>query len=1005
MTLLCKNLIYVYFFLATILLYAQSPVSIHLTEKDGLPDIQFYDILEDKQGYVWLAADKGLYRYDGVEFKNYTHPKKKGLSVFGLKLDAKGRVWCNNVSGQFFYTENDNLRLFETKKNDLESFTRLRPFQIYKNNLVVTGFKEMYLFNLDTRKKQELKGEDESVLEGAFIINDTLFSATKKYIKYLTCSTNELNSYNVEYLDIRNMDGEGKSFFLFKNKFFMEKRGRSGKFIGESNFYIKNNTKFRNVKTPKELLSKRIITKDVINNLLWITTNKGVYVYDFIEGEFRFKNSYFTTNSITKVLKDKNENYWFTTLHNGVYVIPNIYLKQYATPKNASDITALETIIIDEFFYGTTNGKVVRFSITDNTFKVTSLATEFPVRAICNNTFNTNIYISTDDSSYLYDKETTRIEEKGSVADKDGFFEGFSNTKSFSLLDISRVLKVSHNAVEILHIEDEKIIKKEEIGYKGRSYVTHYNPKTKNSYVGRVDDFICFDKELKPSTIQHNNNSIFAIDITETSDGVIWVSTFSDGLLAIKNNKVIANYTTENGLLSNQTNTIKGDGTNLWVTTNKGIQRLNTITKRFKNLTKRDGIVSYNITDIQVSGEHVFFTSNKGLFSVAKNKVFKNRISPVPYFTKVIISDVETAVQSSYNLEYNQNKIKIAFNTTGFQSKANVKYQYKLLGYDTTWQNVTLGNNEVLFNSLPEGDYIFQLKALNEKTESAIKELRFVISGVFYKQWWFYVLMSLALVLLSWRYFRLKNKRLKENQELVLDKQAKELENTFLRLESLRSQMNPHFIFNALNSIQDYIIQNEQKLARKYLVKFSRLIRIYLEHSQIDEISLQEEIDALQLYLALEKDRFEDSFLYSINLSNNLKTSQIQMSTFLIQPYVENAIVHGLLHKKENRELNISFKLNKENTLLECSIEDNGIGREASAKINSKRNKPKSFSSEANKKRLNLLNKVQTSPIVIITTDKYSENGEAEGTKVFIEIPLKGTNNDELLLRNKRNKN
>ena len=225
---------------------------------------------------------------------------------------------------------------------------------------------------------------------------------------------------------------------------------------------------------------------------------------------------------------------------------------------------------------------------------------------------------------------------------------------------------------------------------------------------------------------------------------------------------------------------------------------------------------------------------------------------------------------------------------------------------------------------------------------------------------------------------------LQETQKrLVIEQQYRDSE-----IKAITSQMNPHFIFNALNSIQDYIIHNEQKLARKYLVKFSRLIRIYLEHSQKQTISLQEEIDALQLYLDLEKARFEDSFLYTINVSKKLNSQDITIPTFLIQPHVENAIKHGLLHRKSNRKLDVLFNLNVKKTMLICTIKDNGIGRDASLKINAKRIKPKSFSSEANKKRIDLFNKTNANPIHLEIVDNYDESRTVLGTTVLISIPI-----------------
>ena len=159
----------------------------------------------------------------------------------------------------------------------------------------------------------------------------------------------------------------------------------------------------------------------------------------------------------------------------------------------------------------------------------------------------------------------------------------------------------------------------------------------------------------------------------------------------------------------------------------------------------------------------------------------------------------------------------------------------------------------------------------------------------------------------------------------------------FSQLEALRSQMNPHFIFNALNSIQEYIVFNNKELASNYLVKFSRLIRIYLEHSQQNEIVLKEEVNALKIYLELEKIRFEDILDYDLYIDENLMLEQIKIPSLFIQPYVENAIKHGLLHKLDDRKLKVSFQKEKLNNYLVCTIEDNGIGRKQAAALQSKR--------------------------------------------------------------------
>lgn len=250
------------------------------------------------------------------------------------------------------------------------------------------------------------------------------------------------------------------------------------------------------------------------------------------------------------------------------------------------------------------------------------------------------------------------------------------------------------------------------------------------------------------------------------------------------------------------------------------------------------------------------------------------------------------------------------------------------------------------------------------------------------------------LVLLSSLFFfgRLRERKkaelitleLRETQKrLALEKQYRDSE-----LKALKSQMNPHFIFNALNSIQEYIVLNKKNLASDYLGKFADLIRTYLHHSDTGVISLQEEIDSLKTYLDLECLRFEDTLNYTFNVANDLNTDVTHIPTMLIQPYIENALKHGLLHKKENRQLNITFSKEKNNNIL-CIIEDNGVGREKSKELQKKRALlHKSFAAKATEERLELLNFGKNKKIGVEFIDLYNEENIGNGTKVIVSIPI-----------------
>ena len=207
-------------------------------------------------------------------------------------------------------------------------------------------------------------------------------------------------------------------------------------------------------------------------------------------------------------------------------------------------------------------------------------------------------------------------------------------------------------------------------------------------------------------------------------------------------------------------------------------------------------------------------------------------------------------------------------------------------------------------------------------------------------------------------------------------------------LSSIKSQMNPHFIFNALNTVQSYIYTNNKENASLYLGKFSELTRNILDMSNKEKVTLAEEIRALQLYVELEQLRFEDKLSYSFDIDKNISTETITIPSMLIQPYVENAIKHGLMHQKDLWKLLISFSL-KDNS-IEVIIDDNGVGRKASEAINKQRNKNhNSFATAANEKRLDILNKGLEKSISLFCIDKIDQNGYAKGTTMILNIPFK----------------
>jgi ligand-binding sensor domain-containing protein len=956
-------------------LFAQHPVYYHLTEKDGLPDVEFYDVIEDKDGFIWLAADKGLFRYDGKTFKNYTHPKKKGLSVFGLQFDSQNRLWCNNISGQFFYVENDTLRYFTDLK--AQNNGQLASFFIKDSTLYTACYNKSFSIDLGAKTIKPIF-KPHTVTRALFRHNDSVFSGLGNNI-YTTRANKEVlidqieniqtpsQGYVAPELKIKNLGGD--------NAIVLQSVDIDGQ---RKRLFIRDAYKFRPLNIEGLHTGTYIISSYTEGNVCWLATVKGVFKYRYKKGKFQLLNHFFKNLYVTKIIKDQHNNYWLTTLRDGVYVVPNINLSLYTETAN-KNISALEKVSDSTFVYGTVGGKIIKKNVyTNNTQPLNTLSNKI-VNSLCFNGRNT-LFVSHTDKGYIIDNEQPKALE--------GYVNRFGGAKDISCINENKYLfstSVFATIVDLNHKTTQRI------GHR-RSYTTHYNPNNQQVYVGYVDGLEYYNTDLVPHKIQFNNQPIFTLDITHTADNTLWVSTFNDGVLGVKNGKIIKNYTTKNGLLSNQTIAVKGDANILYIVTDKGIQSLDVLTGDFKNITKRDGLSAFNISDILVFKDKVVFGTNKGIYQLDKHNGFKERLLSGFNITKVRVAFKEVALKTAYDLPYQTNNVEFNFQSNGLFAEENMNYQYRLLGASNQWYKVPKGNNQVTFNSLSPGKYTFQIKKVSSVSneETTIKSIDVKINKPFYKQWWFVSLIVLALVIILMLYYKNKLKEQEHEKRELLQKKEKEKEVVFLKLENLRSQMNPHFVFNALNSIQDYIMLNEKNLAGDYLGKFADLIRTYLNHSMRANITLEEEVNTLNQYLELEKLRFEDSLNYSITTKNIAFANTYQIPTMLVQPYVENAIKHGLLHKKTNRKLDIVFMLDTTNNNIVCHITDNGIGRKKAAALKQRNRKNySSFATKANQNRLELLNYGRTKKIGVEIIDLYDNDKQVSGTKVIVNIPYK----------------
>ncbi len=295
-----------------------------------------------------------------------------------------------------------------------------------------------------------------------------------------------------------------------------------------------------------------------------------------------------------------------------------------------------------------------------------------------------------------------------------------------------------------------------------------------------------------------------------------------------------------------------------------------------------------------------------------------------------------------------------------------------------------------------EMQYQFDKKEDSLRFQNALLNKNHMLGQLQLRQQWLYSVGALLLLLALGGFLYYRNRSKQAKLTLQLEKQRaeqKQRESEFERklsdaaLHSLRSQMNPHFIFNCLNSIKLYAVENNQDAATGYLGKFSRLMRLVLENSKSDRISLQQEIETLQLYMEMEAMRFKEKLHYDINIADNVDTDYIEIPPMLIQPYIENAIWHGLMPKENGGTIAVSFNCQDNN--LKIIVTDNGVGRAKSAELKSKSaTAHKSFGMSITHERIELINQMYKTNISVTVNDLYNEQGMAQGTEVIIDIPI-----------------
>ena len=943
---------------------AQSPYYQKISAGQGLPTSTIYDLFSAEDGYLYLGLETGLARFNGSRFKTYEIIENRSRSLNAIQQDKNGRIWCMNFTNQIFYLEEDTLRPDFTINNVIDKSGPLRDFKITEKGLYFLTEHQLFIKDWAGRI-DTLLNIDNSIPNNTFV--EIVLSADKKDIFIIDFEYIYSLDKNYAIISKTNLTN-GHNTGIFKgDELVISPKGKIENLtIGGENVYI-----------PVELRNNYINHISVIDDDLWLCTNLGLIPW--YQDNNAFNSVYFENTRITDIVKDIEGGYWVSSVDRGLFYIPNINLKQIVV--SDYNINRVERGHDNSIFIGLGNGDI--FMISDDREDITKLTTSFVTELeFLFFDENSNRLISSQgvhDLKNNYDYQAIQLGKNVSSDDRGNFLFNTYNQAILLNSDLTSLPNIEADLESFLNITYYSTYNIPGFTiFRNRSNVSKYDPTSKSFYLGAYDAFRKLSL-TEEKIIKFRGKDIVALDIKRYQDKGYLLSTQKDGLLLMANDTIFSYFDTSTGLISNTCIKSEIRDSLIFVLTDKGLNMINTNSNNVTNISAILSIKDLNIFDFKLIKDELFLASDKGLLYI---DIPKESFPILPKLNSLnLYRPNEFKPLESSVLPHWDNNIRFIAEALHFQNNGQYTFSYRLNGLDNVWHEQSSENNTFNYLALPSGKYTFELRTLMNGFYSQTYTIPFQIKSPFWSTPLFFITAFLLTVLVSYLIFRRllaqQRKKQKIKQQLLHS-----------QLVSLRSQMNPHFMFNIVNSVQGLIYANKKIEASNLLGKMSSLMRRVLEVSDQPKISLYKEIEILKNYVELEAARFEEDFHYSIETNIPSEDQELLIPSLIVQPFVENAIKHGLMHKSGVKKLVIEIN-KKSEKLIEICIEDNGIGRKASQKINEKRKNHNSFASEAIESRISLINKADNEESISLDiVDLMNEDDTPLGTRIIIKINL-----------------
>lgn len=946
------------------LILAQDPFCIKYSTTDGLPSNNVYSVFQDDEKFLWFTTDAGVVKFDSHSFTLYN--TDNGLAdneVFKMRTDRKGRTWFLTLNGKISYHYKG--RIYNESNAELAG-------KIYNPNMMMDFYEDRdgsiyftyrngaisVLRPNDTVEK--LKTPFESLC-GSWKSNGQLSILTDKGIfdqklKRFDNPVPKANSFYRLYHD------NGQHYFSRLNQLFrVDRNGVPEKIIelpGTSeiiNLYVENDQK------------------------MWLGTRNGLYLI----AQQKIKNIFFEAYAISGMTRDFEGGYWLTALKKGVLYVPSFEVFEDKLNTNAS--LKLNCISVNdqrEIWVGT-NKNYYYIKKTNEPFVQYSLRGDGLSNEICNiRFFGPDAYIANKSLFAKMDghlpKNNFPFSTNDILVDGGYYYIGTGATYKVPIAVFAKTPSTAFRPYVLIEKRTSVLAKGgEDVIWAGTSfglYAYHAN-RNQSVFLGSKD------QRLQASVRDLHYDA---------SSKTLFVATNSQGVLMVRDHKVRNQFSRKNGINSNSCNTIKqiGEG-NYLIGSNNGLNAL-TIAKQSyetKNLNAILGLKNQKINDIELRDGIVYLITDNGLLYFDLKTIQRQKTYPICYIQALINGETQIAAKDP-KFSYANNNVSIRYIGLSYSDARNLTYFYRLNGESTHWTQSK--ETQINYSSLAPGKYRFCVYCVDGlRLRSTVKEINFEIEAPFWRGTGFILLcLGVFSLLLYWFIkHRLKQQQTRfEKERLIInterDKAQLEKEMIDLEQKALRLQMNPHFIFNALNTIKGYYSEGDAINASAYISKFSKLLRMLLENTD-QVVPLASEIEMLGLYISLAQTRYKNKFDYQLVVDEHLNTNETVIPTLLLQPIVENAIIHGLAPKEKKGILKVYFV--KKGKQLECIVEDNGIGRTAS-KSNQKFKDHESKATDITSERIALFGKnIGPSTFEIID---LTSGGIATGTRVIISIPL-----------------